>query len=288
MQKRFPLILILLIMFSCSSAGENILNIFSQYRRVEDSLSIRTAVFNDSIAWKGSQTAIIICDMWDQHWCSRATERVAELAPAIDTFARAARKKGILIVHAPSSNVDYYEEHAARKNALSAPEATNIPEKMGDWQHGLDGENKDLWPIDQSDGGCDSDPPDPQGHPWTKQIDAIEIMDDDIISDDGVEIWNVFEQRGIQNVILVGVHTNMCVIGRPFGLRNMKRVGKNVLLCRDLTDTMYNPKMKPYVSHFKGTDLIVEYIERFVCPTMLSTSLTMSPRFRFKEDKSTD
>ena len=33
-------------------------------------------------------------------------------------------------------------------------------------------------------------------------------------------------QREIRNVLLAGVHTNMCVLGRPSGLRNMARFGK--------------------------------------------------------------
>ena len=52
---------------------------------------------------------------------------------------------------------------------------------------------------------------------------------------------NLLEQRGIENVILLGVHTNMCVLGRPFGIRQMVYQGKNVVLVRDLTDAMYNP-----------------------------------------------
>ena len=64
----------------------------------------------------------------------------------------------------------------------------------------------------------------------------------DAISDSGVEIWNLLEQRGIDNVILLGVHANMCVLGRPFGLRQMAKNGKNAVLMRDMTDTMYNPK----------------------------------------------
>ena len=68
--------------------------------------------------------------------------------------------------------------------------------------------------------------------------------------------------------MLMGVHTNMCVLGRPFGLRNLARSGKNVVLVRDLTDTMYNSRMWPYVSHFEGTNRIVEHIEKYVAPTI--------------------
>lgn len=85
--------------------------------------------------------------------------------------------------------------------------------------------------------------------------------------------------------VLVGVHTNMCVIGRPFGLRNMVRAGKNVALVRDLTDTMYNPRQPPKVPHVVGTDLIVEYIEKYVCPTITSGQLLAGPALRFAEDQ---
>ena len=84
--------------------------------------------------------------------------------------------------------------------------------------------------------------------------------------------------------MLMGVHTNMCVLGRPFGLRNLARSGKNVVLVRDLTDTMYNSRMWPYVSHFEGTNRIIEHVEKYVAPTILSTELTGRPPFKFQPD----
>ena len=121
--------------------------------------------------------------------------------------------------------------------------------------------------------------------PWKRQIDILTIdADQDYISDQGDEVWNILEDRGIKNVILTGVHTNMCVLGRPFGLRQMARNGKNVVLMRDMTDTMYNPKAWPYVSHFTGTDLIVEHIEKFVCPTITSDQLIGGESFVFSQD----
>ncbi len=110
-------------------------------------------------------------------------------------------------------------------------------------------------------------------------------MPGDFISDKGDEIWSILESRGIDHVMLTGVHTNMCVLGRPFGLRQMAKNGKHVVLVRDLTDTMYNPKSWPYVSHFTGTDLIVEHIEKFVCPTITSDQLLGGRPFRFSHDK---
>jgi hypothetical protein len=42
---------------------------------------------------------------------------------------------------------------------------------------------------------------------------------------------------------------------------------------RDLTDAMYNPAMRPYVSHAEGTRLVIEYIEKFWCPSVESAQL---------------
>ena len=54
---------------------------------------------------------------------------------------------------------------------------------------------------------------------------------------------------------------------------------------RDMTDAMYSPTEKPNVSHVRGTELVVEHIEKYWCPTITSTDLTDQPAFRFKEDK---
>ncbi len=269
-----------------AATSENKL-ILSARRRVETSEgSGKFKVVNSQFEWEPSETAIIICDMWDQHWCKGATRRVAELAPYMNEVVCKAREKGVLIIHAPSGTIGYYKDHPARKRARNAPKAANLPNDIGGWCQWIDEKEKKAgYPIDHSDGGCDCEPKCKQGSPWRKQIESIEISDEDAISDSGAEVWNLLEQRGIKNVILMGVHTNMCVLGRPFGLRNMARYGKNVVLMRDLTDTMYNSKARPFVNHFAGTDLIAEHIEKFVCPTINSTVFTNQPQFCFKNDK---
>lgn len=216
----------------------------------------------------------------------------------MEEFLKKARSQGELIIHAPSSCMEPYKDHPARKRAQAAPKAANLPKDIGEWCRKIPAEDKGKYPIDQSDGGEDDDPKEhAEWHaklkamgrnpnaPWKSQHAGITITDDDAISDSGVEIWNLLEQRGISNVMLVGVHTNMCVLGRPFGLRQMAKNGKNTVLVRDLTDTMYNPKMPPMVSHFEGTRLIVEHIEKYVCPTIASTQLLGGKEFRFKDDK---
>jgi nicotinamidase-related amidase/type 1 glutamine amidotransferase len=248
--------------------------------------------------WQPQQTAIIVCDMWDAHHCLNAVRREVQLAPAMNRMLADARARGILIVHAPSSCMEPYKDHPGRKLAQSAPKAANLPTDIQEWCRNIPSEGKGTYPIDQTDGGEDDDATEHAAwhekltaigrnakQPWKRQIELLDIKEGDAISDSGVEIWNLLEQRGIQNVVLCGVHTNMCVLGRPFGLRQLSKNGKNVVLMRDMTDTMYNPARAPYVNHFQGTELIVEHIEKFVCPSIVSTDITSRPAFRFERDK---
>jgi len=53
----------------------------------------------------------------------------------------------------------------------------------------------------------------------------------------------------------------------------MTALGIRCILVRDLTDAMYNPEDPPHVSHDEGTQLVIEYIEKFWCPTTTSAGL---------------
>ena len=248
--------------------------------------------------WRPKETAIIVCDVWDLHHCRNAVRRVEEFAPRLNQVLVRARSLGMTIIHSPSGCMAAYAGHPARTRAVTVPNADFIPYECDEWCSVIPSEERAVYPIDQSDGGEDDDPVehaewaaylsrlgrDPRS-PWMSQSDLITIDgSQDFVSDRGTEVWNVLQSKGIRNVILTGVHTNMCVLGRPFGLRQMSRNGLNVVLMRDMTDTMYNPQRWPYVSHFTGTDLIVSHIERCVCPTVTSDQFIGGKPFRFSQD----
>jgi type 1 glutamine amidotransferase/nicotinamidase-related amidase len=220
------------------------------------------------------------------------------MAPRMNTVIAKLREQGVLVIHAPSSCMAPYESTPMRQRAKNAPKAKTLPAEIGSWCRQIPAEEKGKYPIDQTDGGEDDEKEEhaqwaakltamgrnPKA-PWKSEYDVLKMDERDAVSDSGVEIWNLLEERGIDNVILLGVHTNMCVLGRPFGLRQMAKNGKNVVLMRDMTDTMYNPARWPNVAHFRGTDLIVEHIEKYVCPTITSNQILGDDRpFRFKDD----
>ena len=248
--------------------------------------------------WAPEETAIIVCDVWDLHHCLNAVQRLNQFAPRLNNVLVEARRQGATIIHSPSDCMPAYIGHPARARAESAPVARNLPAEAPYWCSVIPGEEKGLYPLDQSDGGEDDDPLEHAqwaakltsmgrnpGTPWKTQSSHIQIdREKDFISDRGDEVWNVLEARGIKNVILTGVHVNMCVIGRPFGLRQMARNGKNVVLMRDMTDSMYSPKQWPFVSHFTGNDLIIGHIERYVSPTITSDQFLGGQPFEFHDD----
>ena len=222
--------------------------------------------------WNASETAIIICDMWDDHYCRSAAQRVDAMAPKMNRVITAARNHGVMIIHAPSGCMDQYEGTPYRLRMQQAPQA-EAPIKIEGWCY-LDPETEGPLPIDDQQSPCDDPIVGKRERKYTRQHEAIKIIGYDGVSDSGREIYNWFRANGIKNVVLMGVHTNMCVLGRPFGIRQMVRLGFNVALCRDLTDAMYDPRQYPYVSHTRGTELVVEHIERYWCPSIESGDLT--------------
>lgn len=226
------------------------------------------------------RTAAVICDMWDDHWCAAAAARVAEMAPAVNELVSRLRADGVLIVHAPSETLDYHRDHPARARAESAPDSGR--EGLVRWMH-HDPSREAVLPIDDTDGGCPCSPACSEGRAWSRQIGEIEIHDADVISD-SAEIYNVYDERGIENVLIMGVHANMCVLGRPFGIRQSVTQGLRTFFVRDLTDTMYNPQRRPWVDHYTGTDLIVRHVETWWCPTFSSDQILGGRPFRFSGD----
>jgi hypothetical protein len=73
----------------------------------------REVDFEDS--FPTARTAVVICDMWDKHWCAGATARVNTLAVRMAPVVDAARSAGIRIIHAPSDTMEFYKDAPQRK-----------------------------------------------------------------------------------------------------------------------------------------------------------------------------
>jgi len=209
-------------------------------------------------SWAAQKTALVLCDVWDHHWCRGAVERLEAMLPCMNEVVRTARQAGIQIVHAPSETMGFYAHSPARQRIAELPLIAPPP--------ALEHDEPPL-PVDTSNGSSDTGEPD-WYKAWSRQHPAIDVDEErDVLSDDGRQVYSFFQARGIRHMLLMGVHTNMCILNRSFAIKQMVRWGVEVALIRDLTDAMYDPASSPYVSHDEGTQLVIGYIEKFWCPT---------------------
>src|SRR5205809_4890027 len=215
-----------------------------------------------------AETGLLICDMWDNHWCTGAARRVNELVKVMAPVVDQARASGIQIIHAPSDVMAFYKDYPQRQRMLALPPLSPAT--------ALDLSDPPL-PIDDSKGGCDTSA-DKFYKAWSRQHPGLQIAAGDVISDRGPEIYSLLKKQGIGNLRVMGVHTNMCVLNRTFAIRQMTKWGIRCVLVRDLTDSMYDPQTSPFVSHGQGTELVIQHIEKYWCPSVLSPELTRALR----------
>jgi nicotinamidase-related amidase len=236
-------------------------------------LRSRVELFRGSNQWREvradyrfdpAKSALIVCDMWDKHWCGGANVRVAALVKKLEPVLEIARHEGMIIVHAPSETMSFYANTPQRQRVLSFPSFAP-PREMKLSSPPL--------PIDDSDGGCDT-AGEKEHRAWTCEHPGLKIAPEDYISDNGQEIYRLLRSRGIGTVFYTGVHANMCILNRTFAIKQMTKWGVRCILLRDLTDAMYDPQDAPHVSHQQGTELVVEYIEKYWSPTAASDDLT--------------
>ena len=208
------------------------------------------------------ETAILLCDLWEKHWCSAASGRVDAMVPRVNSVISAARDNGVQIIHCPSGTMDRYADTVYRKRIQNV-QKVDLPAVLNVSSPPL--------PFSDFDDGCESG--EGSYDPGTRQHHGITITGNDVISDDGQEIYSFMRRRGLRHLIIMGVHTNVCVMNRSFGIKQMTKLGVRCTLVRDLTDAWYSPRNPPYVTNQAATELVVQYIEKYWCPSVLSGDL---------------
>jgi nicotinamidase-related amidase len=219
-----------------------------------------------------AKTAIVVIDMWDRHWCKSFTAKVGEMVPRMNPVLEAARKLRIQIIFAPSDVLGFYKDSPQRKAMQAVPPhaepkqvAFNPPRPPG--------------PTDFCE--CGPDRPCQSQGVWTRQHADLKIADQDLIGDcnNGRELMNLCAERGIDTLLYMGVASNMCVLDRSMGIRNMKGHGLRTIAVGDMAEAITSNglnaegKPNPAFTPAAGTARVQRYIEQYVCPTVESRQL---------------
>lgn len=190
------------------------------------------------------KTAIIVIDMWNYHWCMTASERVSAMVPRMNAVLDAARNIGIQVIWNPTDVVTSYSGYPQYERAIAvehrhAPEireplVTKFTARMGRCMCGQGFHCTVNYGHDSM-------------HP------ELNIADNDLISSSTDEIYSLLSDLGITDIIYMGVHTNICVYGKPGALSYMWQAGFNCLLARDLNDAFTHYDSETGYTPDKGT-----------------------------------
>jgi hypothetical protein len=98
---------------------------------------------------------------------------------------------------------------------------------------------------------------------------GLVIRADDLIPDTLEDVWTICQDRQLTHLIYAGVHTEVCLLGKPMGLRNLKAAGIQCILARDLTDAHPDYDPKRGLTPDGHTAEVIAHFERYLAPTIM-------------------
>ncbi len=257
--------------------------------------------------------AIIVVDMWDSHTCSTMLEKVEELIPLMNETLEAARNLGIQVIFAPS-RCNIAEKWAGKPQRTKVevikdytlPKSNGfVPEIWQRWQSSC------MCPVIGKDENTKEPIYNCKKIPKKSNRDQhpdLIVKETDMFLEAGVpqerkeelgvgasintwgeaaqqELYNICMEKGITHLLYMGVATNMCIVNREFAMVQVKRMGFNPILVRDLTHAMtfngYNPETKKLDPDFTpeiGTELSIKDIEQYIEPSISAKQLLSAAR----------
>ncbi|MBL9168548.1 MAG: NPCBM/NEW2 domain-containing protein [Verrucomicrobiales bacterium] len=200
---------------------------------------------------------VIAVDVWNYHWCKTATMRVDAIVPRINRALEAARSLGMTVMLCPSDVVENYAGYAQREAVFALPKVV-VPNVM----------NVTCPPVPDA-GGCACGKERCAGnYGWDGMHPALKLGGADWMPDTQAEVYAICQQQGITHLIYVGFHTQVCLLGKPMGLRAMKSAGLKCVLARDMTDAHpgYDPTRN--FTPDLNTEQVVEHFEKHLAATI--------------------
>ena len=90
---------------------------------------------------------------------------------------------------------------------------------------------------------------------------------DDFIALTQQEAYNILKSEGITHILYTGFATNMCMWGKPTGMKYMRQFGFRCLFARDMTEAITG-YLEESFNPTRGTLEVIEVIERHLAPSI--------------------
>jgi nicotinamidase-related amidase len=200
---------------------------------------------------------VIAVDVWNFHWCKTATMRVDAIVPRINKALEAARALGMTVMLCPSDVVDNYSGYPQREAVFALPKVA-VPVVM-----------EVNCPTVPDAGGCACGREKcVTNYGWDGMHPDLTLGEADLMPDSQSEVYAVCQKYGLTHLIYVGFHTQVCLLGKPMGLKAMKSAGLHCVLARDMTDAHpgYDPERN--FTPDLNTAQVVEHFEKHLAPTI--------------------
>lgn len=203
------------------------------------------------------RVGVIAVDVWNYHWCKTATMRVDAIVPRLNKALEAARDLGMTVMLCPSDVVDNYVGYPQREAIFALPKIP-VPNVV----------NVTCPPVPDAGGCACGRERCAVNYGWDGMHPALRIGDGDLMPDTQAEVYAICQNYGLTHLIYVGFHTQVCLLGKPMGLKAMKTAGLNCVLARDLTDAHpgYDPSRQ--FTPDLNTEQVVEHFEKHLAPTI--------------------
>lgn len=203
------------------------------------------------------KVGVVVVDMWNFHWCKTSTERVGALVPRMNKSLQILRAMGAQVFLCPTDVADNYVG-TPQLEAVLAMERMPLPSAV-----------TLQCPAAPDGGGCTCGKERCRGHyGWDGMHPDLIIGENDFIPNDPELLYAICKKRGITHLLYMGVHTQVCLLGKSVGVKRMLEAGMNCILARDLTDAhgMYDPEKGITPDAF--TWRVVEHFEKHLTPTI--------------------
>lgn len=200
---------------------------------------------------------VIAVDVWNFHWCKTATMRVDAIVPRLNYALEGARALGMTVMLCPSDVVDNYVGFPQRETVLALPKEP-VPKVV----------DVTCPPVPDAGGCACGRERCGVNYGWDGMHPGLRIGPADLMPDTQAEVFAICKQRGLTHLIYTGFHTQVCLLGKPMGLKAMKSAGLQCVLARDMTDA--HPGYDPARSFTPdlNTSQVVEHFERHLAATI--------------------